>query len=151
LPGAGAHCLVSVRGVFDEIVVVDTGSTDRTVEIARSFGANVFLFVGDDDFAAARNEAPAHATGDYVFWLDADDVVEPDKREKLWALLGRLKRPVVAAGEPGMGCIHAAMRLHLGAGPHPIPLPRRERAMTYLERRALGNDGAFLLRWARVS
>ena len=49
------HCLESVRGVFDEIVVLDTGSRDRTVEIARSFGARVFDFVWVDDFAAARN------------------------------------------------------------------------------------------------
>ena len=48
------RCLESVRGVFDEIVVVDTGSKDRTVEIARSFGARVFDFVWVDDFAAAR-------------------------------------------------------------------------------------------------
>ena len=77
------QCLESVRGLFDEIVVVDTGSADRTKEIAREFGAKVFDFVWIDDFAAARNEALAHATGDYVFWLDADDVVEPAEREKL--------------------------------------------------------------------
>ena len=92
------HCLESVRGVFDEIVVVDTGSKDQTVEIARSFGARVFDFEWVDDFAAARNEALAHATGDYVFWLDADDVVEPRELEKLRALLGGLKRPVPGAG-----------------------------------------------------
>ena len=74
------HCLESVRGLFDEIVVVDTGSVDRTKEIAREFGAKVFDFVWVDDFAAARNEALAHATGDYAFWLDADDVVEPRER-----------------------------------------------------------------------
>ncbi|MBV8129996.1 MAG: glycosyltransferase [Planctomycetaceae bacterium] len=74
------HCLESVRGLFDETVVVDTGSTDRTVGIARSFGANVFDFAWIDDFAAARNEALAHATGDYAFWLDADDVVDPPER-----------------------------------------------------------------------
>ena len=51
------HCLESVRGLFDEIVVVDTGSKDRTVEIARSFGAKVFHFTWIDDFAAARNVA----------------------------------------------------------------------------------------------
>ena len=85
------HCLESVRGVFDEIVVVDTGSTDRTSEIARSFGAKVFDFVWVDDFAAARNEALAHATGDYAFWLDADDVVEPAEREKLRAVLARVE------------------------------------------------------------
>ena len=77
------HCLESVRGVFDEIVVVDTGSVDRTAEIAREFGAKVFDFAWVDDFAAARNAALARATGDYAFWLDADDVVEPPEREKL--------------------------------------------------------------------
>ena len=85
-------CLESVRGVFDEIVVVDTGSTDRTVEIARSFGARVFDFVWVDDFAAARNEALARATGDYAFWLDADDVVDPAQRQKLEAILKRLRK-----------------------------------------------------------
>ncbi len=86
------HCLESVRGVFDEIVVLDTGSKDRTVEIARSFGARVFDFVWVDDFAAARNAALARATGDYAFWLDADDLIEPPERTKLEALLGRLGR-----------------------------------------------------------
>jgi glycosyltransferase involved in cell wall biosynthesis len=84
-------CLESVRGVFDEIVVVDTGSTDRTIEIARSFGARVFDFVWVDDFAAARNAALARATGDYAFWLDADDLVEPPQRQKLEVLLARLR------------------------------------------------------------
>jgi glycosyltransferase involved in cell wall biosynthesis len=87
-------CLESVRGVFDEIVIVDTGSTDRTVEIARWFGARVFHFPWIDDFAAARNEALSHATGDYAFWLDADDVVEPDQVVKLRALLASLARPI---------------------------------------------------------
>ena len=85
------HCLESVRGIFDEIIVVDTGSIDRTAEIARSFGAKVFDFVWVDSFSAARNEALAHATGDFVFWLDADDVVEPGEREKMVELLGALR------------------------------------------------------------
>ena len=85
-----ADCLDSVRGLFDEIVVVDTGSKDRTIEIARSFGARVFDFVWVDDFAAARNAALARATGDYAFWLDADDLVEPPERKKLERSLARL-------------------------------------------------------------
>ena len=84
------HVLDSVRGLFDEIVVVDTGSADRTKEIAREFGAKVFDFAWVDDFAAARNEALARAAGDYAFWLDADDVIDPPEREKLRALLERL-------------------------------------------------------------
>jgi glycosyltransferase involved in cell wall biosynthesis len=88
------RCLASVEGVFDEIIVVDTGSTDRTKEIAREFGAKVFDFEWIDSFAAARNEALSHATGDYAFWLDADDEVEPAERVKLVALLAGLKRPL---------------------------------------------------------
>jgi tetratricopeptide (TPR) repeat protein len=91
------QCLESVRGIFDEIVVVDTGSQDRTREIAREFGARVFEFTWIDDFAAARNEALAHATGDYAFWLDSDDVVDPPEREKLRKLLDGL-RPDEPAG-----------------------------------------------------
>jgi GT2 family glycosyltransferase len=86
-------CLEAVRRLFDEIVVVDTGSTDRTREIAREFGAKVIEFAWVDDFAAARNEALARATGDYAFWLDADDVVDPAQREKLEELFDRLRRP----------------------------------------------------------
>ena len=91
------HCLESVRGIFDEVVVVDTGSKDRTREIAQEFGARVFDFAWIDDFAAARNEALSHATGDYAFWLDADDVVDSPEREKLLRLLDSL-RPGEPAG-----------------------------------------------------
>jgi glycosyltransferase involved in cell wall biosynthesis len=87
------RCLGSVRGLFDEIVVVDTGSTDRTKTIAEEYGARVFDFPWIDDFAAARNAALEHATGDYIFWLDADDVVDPREREKLRALLDGLGAP----------------------------------------------------------
>jgi len=80
-----------VAELFDEIVIVDTGSTDRTIEIARSFGARVFDFVWVDDFGAARNAALARAAGDYAFWLDADDVMDPPEREKLEALLDQLR------------------------------------------------------------
>ena len=90
-------CLGSAEGLFDEIVIVDTGSTDRTVKIARSFGARVFDFVWVDDFAAARNAALARATGDYAFWLDADDVLEPPERAKLKAVLDGLGRNGEAA------------------------------------------------------
>ena len=79
-------------GFFDEIVVLDTGSKDRTIEVARSFGARVFDFVWVDDFAAARNAALARAKGDYAFWLDADDLIEPSEPRGLEELLQRLRR-----------------------------------------------------------
>ena len=99
------RCLESVRGVFDEIVVLDTGSKDRTIEIARSFGARVFDFVWVDDFAAARNAALARATGDYAFWLDADDLIEPPERKKLEGLLAELRgaRPREGSAQKGTG------------------------------------------------
>jgi GT2 family glycosyltransferase len=84
-------CLGSAADLFDEVIVVDTGSTDRTVAIAREHGARTFDFVWVDDFAAARNAALARATGDYAFWLDADDVLDPPEREKLRALLASLR------------------------------------------------------------
>jgi tetratricopeptide (TPR) repeat protein len=87
------NALRSAAGLFDEIVVVDTGSTDRTPEIARGFGARVFDFVWVDDFASARNAALARAKGDYAFWLDADDVIDPPEREKLERLLRGLPAP----------------------------------------------------------
>jgi glycosyltransferase involved in cell wall biosynthesis len=84
------QCLASIRGLFDEVVVVDTGSVDRTKAIAAEFGARVFDFPWIDDFAAARNAALAQATGQYIFWLDADDVVDPPEWGKLQALIGGL-------------------------------------------------------------
>lgn len=68
-------CLDSVAGLVDEIVVVDTGSTDGTVEVARGHDAVLGTFVWCDDFAAARNESLRLATGDWIMWLDADDVM----------------------------------------------------------------------------
>jgi tetratricopeptide (TPR) repeat protein len=71
------RCLASVRGVVDEIVVVDTGSTDRTTDIARQFGAAVYHYPWQDDFAAARNESLRHAQGDWILVLDADETLLP--------------------------------------------------------------------------
>ena len=69
-----ARALESARGIADELVVVDTGSTDRTVEIARAHGAQVHFFEWIGDFSAARNTAIEHATGDWILILDGDDV-----------------------------------------------------------------------------
>ncbi|MEG4810857.1 tetratricopeptide repeat protein [Microcoleus sp. F8-D3] len=72
-----SRTLDSVKGVVDEIVVVDTGSVDRTREIARGYGARVYDFEWCDDFAAARNECLKHARGDWILVLDADEVLVP--------------------------------------------------------------------------
>ncbi|ACB52487.1 unknown [Crocosphaera subtropica ATCC 51142] len=70
-----SKCLESVQDVVDEIVVMDTGSTDKTVEIAQKFGANIPTFEWGNDFAEARNEALKYVTGDWVLILDADEVL----------------------------------------------------------------------------
>ena len=91
LPGA----LESVQGVVDEIVVVDTGSTDRTVEIALSFRARVYHHTWEDDFSAARNLSIGYATGDWVLILDAD--------ERLDSATAPLVRKIAT------GCMHEAV------------------------------------------
>ena len=68
-----ADCLESVRDVVDEMIVVDTGSLDRTVAIAEAAGARVVTFKWCDDFSAARNASIKAATGDWVLILDADE------------------------------------------------------------------------------
>jgi tetratricopeptide (TPR) repeat protein len=68
-----ARALESVKNVVDEIIVVDTGSTDRTVEIAESFGAKVYFHEWENDFAKARNQSLGYATKEWIFILDADE------------------------------------------------------------------------------
>ncbi|WP_404786830.1 glycosyltransferase [Altericista sp. CCNU0014] len=71
------RCLQSVQNIVDETIVVDTGSTDRTVEIARQFGATVYQHAWNDDFAEARNESLRRAKGDWILVLDADETFIP--------------------------------------------------------------------------
>jgi glycosyltransferase involved in cell wall biosynthesis len=66
-------CLESVKKIVSEMIVVDTGSTDRTIEVARQYGATVYHFEWIDDFAAAKNYALSKATGDWIVFLDADE------------------------------------------------------------------------------
>ncbi len=73
-----ARCLSSVAPLVDEIIIVDTGSTDQTKQIAATFTDQVVDFAWIDDFAAARNFAFSLASKDYCMWLDADDVITPE-------------------------------------------------------------------------
>ncbi len=72
------RCLRSVQGIADELIVVDTGSQDNTISIAKDFGAKVSHFRWCDDFAAARNECLKYATGDWILHIDADEELRPD-------------------------------------------------------------------------
>jgi GT2 family glycosyltransferase/2-polyprenyl-3-methyl-5-hydroxy-6-metoxy-1,4-benzoquinol methylase len=69
------RCLTSVKPIVDEIIVVDTGSTDRTKDIAKAFGARVFDFEWTDSFAEARNVSLSKARGHWILILDADEVI----------------------------------------------------------------------------
>jgi glycosyltransferase involved in cell wall biosynthesis len=81
--------LESIKGLADEIVVVDTGSEDSTVRIAEEFGARVFHFPWCDDFSAARNESLKHAKKDFILWLDGDDELKRSEHDKIRGHLQR--------------------------------------------------------------
>jgi len=84
------RCLSSFKPLFKDLVVVDTGSTDKTKEIAAKFGAEIFDFVWIDDFSAARNFALSKAKSEWVMMVDADDAMESETvlllKEKLATL-----------------------------------------------------------------
>ncbi len=94
------QCLESVRTAVDEIVIVDTGSSDRTKEIARRFTHLVFDEPWRGDFAAARNASLARASKPFILWLDADDVIDPEELEKLLLLKEELNETVDAVMLP---------------------------------------------------
>lgn len=80
------RCLTSVEAAVDEIIIVDTGSTDNTIDIAQRHHAKLYSFKWIDDFAAARNYSFDAATMDYILWLDADDIITPSELRKLLQL-----------------------------------------------------------------
>ena len=82
-----ARCLASVKALVDEIIIVDTGSGDKTIKIAQAFGAKVFKYGWDNDFAQARNFSLSKASGDWVLILDADEVISTMDHMRLCALM----------------------------------------------------------------
>ena len=86
------RCLESIADAVEEIIIVDTGSTDRTKEIARRFTDKIYDFPWVEDFAAARNFAFSKGTGEYLLWMDADDILPQEEREKLLALKDDLRK-----------------------------------------------------------
>lgn len=77
------ECLESVKDTVDEIVIVDTGSEDKTVEIAKSYNARIFHFKWINDFSAARNFALSNSTGNWILYLDADERLSSESVRKL--------------------------------------------------------------------
>lgn len=84
-------CLDSVKDIVSEIVIVDTGCTDNTIEIVKNYGAKIIPFKWINDFSAARNKSIEYATGDYILFLDADEYFEKDSHE----FFRNLKKPSV--------------------------------------------------------
>ena len=84
------QCLESVKDICDEIIIVDTGSSDLTKTISKEYTDKLIDFKWIDDFSAARNFAFSHATMDYILWLDADDVMLEEEQLKFKALKGLL-------------------------------------------------------------
>jgi len=80
------RCLKSFAPVVDEVIIVDTGSKDRTLEIAAKYTDKIFFFDWIDDFAAARNYSFDMCTGDFIVWADSDDELTPEEATKIKAL-----------------------------------------------------------------
>ena len=72
------ECLNSVKELVDEVIIVDTGSTDKTKQIGKKFNAKIYDFKWIDDFSAARNKSLKHATKDWILVLDADEVLDKE-------------------------------------------------------------------------
>jgi tetratricopeptide (TPR) repeat protein len=113
------RCLESVAGWVDQLIVVDTGSTDRTVEIAHEHGAEVLHHAWTGDFAAARNVSFEAATCDWVMYLDADEMLVDGEGPRLRALLGHVWREAfflvetnyTGGLEDGTAVTHNALRI----------------------------------------
>lgn len=90
------RCLGSVRGIADEIIIVDTGSTDKTKEKASKFTDKIYDFQWVNDFSRARNYAFSKAAMEYILWLDADDIILPEDRAKFMELKFSLPEDVDA-------------------------------------------------------
>jgi tetratricopeptide (TPR) repeat protein len=113
------RCLASAKPAVDEIIIVDTGSTDRTVEIAHEFGATVLHHEWTGDFSAARNVSLEAATGDWIIYFDADEVLVEEDQPRLRALTGRVWREAFAFVETnytgdvedGTAMTHNALRM----------------------------------------
>src|SRR5436190_185176 len=113
------RCLAAVKPAVDEMIVVDTGSSDRTVEIAESFGARVIHHEWNGSFSDARNVSLEAATGDWIIYLDADEVLVEDDAAGLRALTGRIWREAFSLIETnytgdiedGTAMTHNAMRV----------------------------------------
>jgi glycosyltransferase involved in cell wall biosynthesis len=111
--------LEAIKPAVDEIIIVDTGSTDSTIEIAKSFGATVIEREWTGSFSEARNASLEAATGDWWIYLDADEVLVSEDVDKLRALTGQTWREAFFLHETnftgdegtGISVVHSALRM----------------------------------------
>lgn len=115
------RCLESICHAVDEIIIVDTGSTDKTKQIAARFTQNIYDFDWINDFSAARNFAFSKATMDYQMWLDADDVLPQAECSKLIALKNELP--------PGVDMVTMKYHTHFDGQGNPVFTSTRERLL----------------------
>ena len=114
-----ARCLDSIKDIVDEIIIVDTGSTDNTKEIAYHYTQNVYDFQWVNDFSLARNYSFSKATKDYQMWLDADDVITEKDQEKIRKLKETL--------DPSYDIVTFKYHTHFDEDNNPILTSTRER------------------------
>jgi O-antigen biosynthesis protein len=100
-------CLESIRPWVDEMVLVDTGSKDDTIDVIKRFGGRLFHFPWCDDFSAARNVSLQHAKGEWLFWMDSDDTITPECGRKLREL---------AYGETDRSILGYVVQVHCPGG-----------------------------------
>ena len=89
-----SSCLESVKDIVDEMIIIDTGSTDNTIQVAQKFGADIHHFNWCDDFSAARNESIKFARGKWILWMDADEQFDNSSKEELNSILKLSQHPM---------------------------------------------------------
>ncbi|WP_297633263.1 glycosyltransferase family 2 protein [uncultured Clostridium sp.] len=110
------RCLESIRTFVDEIIIVDTGSQDKTKDIAKKFNAKIFDFEWVNDFAKARNFAFSKATKEYILWLDGDDFIDEENIEKIEKLIKHFNKDIqfvsglYVLGRDAMGNVSYSLR-----------------------------------------
>ncbi len=115
-----ANCLERVKEIVDEIVIVDTGSTDRTKEIALQYDAKVFDFQWVNDFSAARNEALKHCNGKWILYLDADERLSNSSKTFIRQLLSEVPDEIggiICTLESDHSLISGKVEVHRGGYP----------------------------------
>jgi glycosyltransferase involved in cell wall biosynthesis len=93
------NLLRSIKNISDEIIIVDTGSTDKTMEISRKYTNKIFSIKWEDDFSKARNESIKYASSDWILYLDADEILDYESSKKIKKYLSLLdNKPYIIVG-----------------------------------------------------